>query len=123
MTTDGSIATSWRRDIPCFRCDRVAVELVVDYASGGRGITLALDGFLVRKVSFLSVVAAEGIAEEDGAALLRWLPPTFQGFFCRECVAAYCAACWRLGPPEYDDEGYAGRYGICPAGHEGLVDA
>src|SRR3712207_8884614 len=108
---DDAIATSWRREIPCFRCERVAVELVVDYASGGRGITLALDGFLARKVSFLSVPAAEGIAEEDGVELLRWLPPAFKGFFCRECAAAYCATCWRVGLPEHDDEGYAGRYG------------
>jgi hypothetical protein len=99
------------------------VELVVDYASGGRGTTLTLQGFLARKTSFLSVVAAEGIAEEEGVDLLRWLPPTFQGFFCRECAAAYCAACWQVGPPEYDEEDFIGRHGVCPAGHEGMVDA
>lgn len=123
MTTNQSVATSWQREIPCFRCGRVAVTLVVDYAFGGRGITLTLAGFIAQKSSFLSVPAAEGIAEEDGVELLRWLPPTFRGFFCRECSAAYCASCWRIGPPEHDEEGYAARYGICPAGHEGLVDS
>jgi|SRR5215208_1826498 hypothetical protein len=122
MTNDGSVATSWRRDLPCFRCERTAVTLVVDYASGGRGVTLVRDGFLARKSSFLSVPAAEGIAEEDGVELLRWLPQAFHGFFCRECAATYCATCWRVGPPEHDEEGYAGRLGVCPAGHESVVD-
>jgi hypothetical protein len=120
---DAPLATSWRRDLPCFRCGGVAASLLIDYESGGRGVTLTLDGFLARKSSFLSVPAAEGIAEEDGPDLIRWLPQAFHGFYCRECAAAYCRTCWIVGPPLRDEEGYAGRAGVCPAGHESAVDA
>ena len=119
---DASVAYAWRRDVSCFRCEGVAAGLLVDYESGGRGLTLTLVEFLARKVSYLSEPAAEGIAEVEDIELLRWLPPTFQGFFCRECGAAYCRACWNVGAAEYDDGEYAGTYGVCPAGHEGLVD-
>src|SRR5918998_2975297 len=114
MAVDRPVATSWRREVPCFRCDGVAAALVVDYESGGRGLTLTLEGFVVRKVSFLSEAAAEGIAEEEDLEILRWVPPAFHGFYCRECTAAYCRACWRVGPREYDDDGYVATFGVCP---------
>lgn len=117
------IATSWRRDVVCFRCGGLAAALTVDYESAGRGVTVTLDGFLVRKTSFLSVPAAEELADVDDVELLRWLPPSFHGFFCRECGAAYCRACWTAGDPFWDSDGeYAGRAGVCPAGHESMID-
>jgi hypothetical protein len=119
---DRAVAYSWRRDVLCFRCEGVAASLLVDYESGGRGLTLTLSEFLVRKTSYLSEPAAEGIAEVEDLDLLRWLPPTFHGFFCRECGAAYCRRCWDIGSALYDADEYAGTAGICPAGHEALVD-
>lgn len=119
---DRTIAYSWRRDVRCFRCDAVAAGLLVDYESGGRGLTLTLLDFLARKTSYLSEPAAEGIAEVDDLELLRWLPPAFHGFFCHECAAAYCRRCWDIGAPYYEEGEYLGTAGICPAGHEALVD-
>lgn len=120
---DRGIATSWRRDVPCFRCGAVAAALTVDYESAGRGVTVTLDGFLARKTSFLSVPAAEELADVDAVELPRWLPPGLHGFVCRECGAAYCRSCWTVGEPLRDDEGeYAGRAGTCPSGHEAIVD-
>ena len=112
----------WRREIVCFRCEQVAAALVVDPESGGRGLTLTLTEFLVRKTSFLSEPAAEAIADAGGAELLRWLPAAFQGFVCRECGAAYCRHCWTMEPPQYEDGEYAGTYAACPTGHRALVD-
>ncbi|MGD9893508.1 MAG: hypothetical protein AB7R89_12830 [Dehalococcoidia bacterium] len=122
VPVDRTIAYSWRRDVRCFRCDSVAAGLLVDYESGGRGLTLTLLDFLVRKTSYLSEPAAEGIAEDEEIELLRWLPPTFHGFFCRECGAAYCRRCWDIGAPLYTEGEYLGTAGICPAGHQALVD-
>ena len=119
---DRAVAYSWRRDMQCFRCEAVAASLVVDYESGGRGLTLTLSEFLNRKTSFLSEPAAEGIAEVDDLELLRWLPPTFRGFFCHECGAAYCRRCWDVGEARYEDGEYVGTSGACPSGHEALVD-
>jgi hypothetical protein len=122
VPVDRAVAYTWRREVRCFRCDSVAASLLVDYESGGRGLTLTLSEFLARKTSFLSEPAAEGIAEVDDVELLRWLPPAFHGFFCRECGAAYCRRCWDIGSPHYEDGEYLGTPGICPAGHEALVD-
>src|SRR5829696_5242737 len=120
---NSGIATSWRREVTCFRCGGVAAALLVDYASAGRGLTVTLADFLVRKTSFLSEPAAESIAEVEDIELARWLPPAFHGFLCHECGAAYCRSCWRVGPPEYDEGDYAGRHGVCPSGHTAVVDA
>jgi len=117
-----AVAYSWRRDVHCFRCEGVAASLLVDYESGGRGLTLTLSEFLVRKTSFLSEPAAEGIAEVEDIELRRWLPPAFQGFLCPECDAAYCRRCWDIGTPQYEEGEYAGTLGVCPAGHKELVD-
>ena len=112
----------WRREVTCFRCGRVAAMLVVDPWSGGRGLTLTLAEFLVSKTTFLSEPAAEGVATADDVELLRWLPPTFQGFFCRECDAPYCRACWTAEPPVFDTDEYAGTAGVCPSGHRSTID-
>jgi hypothetical protein len=122
VPVDRTIAYSWRRDVRCFRCDSIAAGLLVDYDSGGRGLTLTLLDFIVRKTSYLSEPAAEGIAENDELDMLRWLPPAFHGFFCHECGAAYCRRCWDIGAPHYEEGEYLGTTGICPAGHEALVD-
>lgn len=114
--------STWRRDVLCFRCERLAVGLLVDSESAGRGLTLTLTDFLVTKSSFLSEPAAIGIAEVEDEDLLRWLPLSFQGFFCHECGAIYCRSCWEVGAAVYEEGEYAGTPGICPAGHEGLVD-
>ena len=119
---DGADAYSWRRDVLCFRCEQVAAALHVDSESAGRGLTLTLTDFLVRKTSFLSEPAADAIAELEDIEMLRWLPPTFQGFFCRECGAAYCRRCWDVGSAIYEDGEYAGTPGTCPGGHEALLD-
>jgi hypothetical protein len=119
---DRAVAYSWRRDVNCFRCGGVAAGLIVDYESRGRGLTLTLTDFLVRKTSFLSEAAAEGIAEVDDLDLFQWLPPAFHGFFCGECGAAYCRSCWDAGSAIYQDGEYAGTIGVCPAGHESVID-
>jgi hypothetical protein len=119
---NSSVAHSWRRDVRCLRCGEVAAALLVDYESAGRGLTVTLNEFLRRKTSFLSIAASEGIAEVEDVELPRWLPSTFAGFLCHECGGAYCRRCWTVGPREYEDGEYAGTYGVCPAGHRGLID-
>jgi hypothetical protein len=113
---------TWKRDVLCYRCDAVAVSLTVESDSSGRGLMLAMDGFLRRKRSYLSEPGAVGIADAEGAQLLRWLPPSFHGFFCAECSAPYCNRCWTVEAPRYEDGEYAGTPGICPVGHHALVD-
>jgi hypothetical protein len=54
----------------------------------------------------------------------RFDPDTL-GFYCRECDAPYCQACWTLGPPVFDDElegFYDHTQGVCPQGHTHIVD-
>ena len=114
---------AWRREVACFRCGAVAAALLIDPVSAGRGLTLTLTGFLSRKASFLSEPAANGVVEAETDELLRWLPPAMHGFFCRECGAAYCRACWTVAAPAYDEGEYAGTDGVCPAGHHSLVDS
>jgi hypothetical protein len=119
----GLVPAVWRRQIGCFRCEQAAVTLTIDPHAPGRGLLLTLDGFLVRKASYLSEPAADGIeGAESWEELLRWLPVTFRGFFCRACDAAYCRACWQAQAPEYEDGEYLGRLGICPGGHQQPID-
>jgi hypothetical protein len=51
--------------------------------------------------------------------------PDLIAFHCWQCNADYCQACWRIGPPEFDAD-FPGFYdctrGVCPAGHEQMVD-
>lgn len=121
MPTDGD--ETWLREVACFRCEAVAAALLIDPVSAGRGLTLTLTGFLTRKASHLSEPAANGVVEAEAEELMRWLPPAMQGFFCRECGAAYCRSCWTVAPPSYDEGEYAGTEGVCPAGHQALVDS
>lgn len=113
---------SLRRTIACLRCGSVAASVLIDPDSGGRGLTLTRDGFIIRKASFLSETSAEAIADAEGAELLRSLPASFQGFICTECDGPYCERCWTLGPPRFEDGEYGGVSGSCPTGHHALVD-
>lgn len=111
-----------RRDIACLRCGAVAASVLIDPDSGGRGLTLTRDGFIIRKASFLSESSAEAIADAEVAELLHTLPSAFQGFICGECDGPYCASCWTLESPRFEDGEYAGVAGCCPTGHQALVD-
>ena len=46
----------------------------------------------------------------------------FVAFHCRKCSRSYCQNCWRIGPPEFDDGFYDYTQGVCPEGHEQIVD-
>jgi len=43
-------------------------------------------------------------------------------FVCRPCAVAYCAKCWNIGPPEFDDGFYDCTRGACPKGHTQTLD-
>lgn len=113
---------AWRRPITCFRCGGVAATALIDPHSGGRGLTLTLEGFVVRKSMLLSEPRANDIADAEDADVTHLLPPSFQGFSCVECDAAYCAACWTVDAPQFEGSEYSGTEGTCPAGHRGIVD-
>lgn len=113
----------WTRDILCYRCGGVAATLIRDPDSGGRGLTLTLNGFLARKATLLSEPGAIGLEDAEDEDLGRWLPANFLGFRCRECGADYCRACWRIDEARYEAGEYVATDGVCPGGHEAIVDA
>lgn len=113
----------WRRSLGCFRCGQTAAVVVIDPTSGGRGLTLTLDGFVVKKAVLLSEPRADDIADAEDTDVPPLLPPHFQGFVCVECAAPYCRACWTIDPPQFEDGEYIGMEGACPAGHRALIDS
>jgi hypothetical protein len=65
------------------------------------------------------------IQRRDYRAIRHATGPDLIAFHCWRCDADYCEACWRFGPPEFDAD-FPGFYdcthGVCPVGHEQLVD-
>jgi hypothetical protein len=86
-------------------------------------------GFLATTLHFgeLSSLAAlmAVIEQRDYAAIRDLAGPGLVAFHCWQCAADYCQDCWRIGPPEFDED-FSGFYGctrgICPARHEQVVD-
>ncbi len=88
---------------PCARCGHPAAIFSLFPAESGEGMW----------------------RERDYQAIRSAAGPDLIAFHCWECDADYCEACWRIGPPEFDED-FPGFYdcteGICPAGHIQVVD-
>jgi hypothetical protein len=52
----------------------------------------------------------------------RRLDPDFVAFHCPDCGRVYCDSCWQLGAPVFDEGFYDYTRGVCPMGHEHVVD-
>jgi hypothetical protein len=121
-------------EFPCSRCGQPAATFSLLPAGTGDGlwrerVRLERTGFLGTTMHFgeLPGLAAlmAAIERRDHAAIRSLTGPDLIAFHCWQCDADYCAACWRLGPSEFDAD-FPGFYdctkGVCPAGHEQVVD-
>ncbi|MBM4421998.1 MAG: hypothetical protein FJ030_01235 [Chloroflexi bacterium] len=116
--------------LPCAQCGRPAAAFTVHAAGEGDG--LWRDHDRIERAGFMGVVIKFGSLESLAQLFetlrrhdyetLRRLDADFIAFHCWECGKDYCEQCWRIGPPEFDDGFYDCTMGICPAGHEQMVD-
>ena len=120
--------------LPCARCGQPAATFALLPAGSGEGMwrdrdRLERTGFLGATLHFGELPALaelmRAIAGRDYAAVRALAGPDLVAFHCWACAADYCQACWRIGPPEFDED-FPGFYdcteGICPAGHSQVVD-
>jgi hypothetical protein len=116
-------------ELSCSRCGAVAAELVALRAGEGEGFLHERDR-LQRNLWFCELTRpmpyekAAAIVDEarTGIAALAQREFDLVGFFCRQCDKIYCARCWAIGPPEFDDGFYDCTHGTCPAGHVQMLD-
>jgi hypothetical protein len=55
-------------------------------------------------------------------AAAREADPDFVAFHCHACDRVYCARCWNVGSPVFDEGFYDYTLGTCPEGHAQVVD-
>ena len=118
----------------CAHCGQPAATFTLFPAGSGEGMWRDLDR--LERIGFLGMVTLCGqppalaavmsvIQQRDSAAIRSAAGPDLIAFHCWQCDADYCQACWRIGPPEFDAD-FLGFYdctrGVCPAGHEQMVD-
>ena len=118
--------------IPCSHCGRAA-------AWDARQERLERTDFMGRVVQFGAYEQLlkffDSLARQDYASA-RDADADFVAFHCRECGQAYCQQCWHIGPPLFDEGFYSVvfacgeaaerdgdcTFGVCPEGHEQVVD-
>jgi hypothetical protein len=131
--------------VPCSRCGRAAAGIALlpadpdAEAREARQERLERTDFMGRVVQFgaheqlLTFFAA--LAQQDYASA-RGADADFVAFHCRACGKACCQQCWRIGPPVFDEGFYSVvfacgeaaerdgdcTFGVCPEGHEQVVD-
>lgn len=119
---------------PCARCGAPAATFTLRPAGTGDDMwrdrdRLERTGFLGTTTHFepLPALAAimRAIEQRDYAAVHDLAGPDLVAFHCWQCDADYCEACWRIGPPEFAED-FPGFYectkGVCPAGHQQVVN-
>jgi hypothetical protein len=119
---------------PCARCGQPAATFTL--FPTGTGEDMWRERNYVQRVGFMGAVLhfetwpilsglMAAIQRRDYQAINRTVGPDLIAFHCWECDSDYCEACWRIGPPEFDED-FPGFYdcteGICPAGHTQVVD-
>lgn len=119
---------------PCARCGQPAATFTLLPAGKGEG--MGRDRDRLERAGFMGTTTHFGelpgltelmraIQRRDYQAICDLAGPDLVAFHCRQCAADYCQACWRIGPPEFDDD-FSGFYdcteGVCPAGHSQVVD-
>ena len=87
---------------------------------------LMIDGFLGAQGKCLDghEAAVRAALENSSAKQLYQLAPLWASFYCRKCQASYCWDCWDSWIV-MDDElpgWYDCTEGICPKGHEKMLD-
>jgi len=117
--------------IPCARCGRAAAEVAL-LPGVPEGESRWRDKDRLERTDFIGEVIKFGpyaklkqffelLARADYAAA-EAADPDFLGFYCGQCRKPYCQNCWRIGAPEFDEGFYDCTAGICPEGHEQIVD-
>lgn len=116
--------------LPCSRCGQPAATFAVIAAGAGEGMWRDRDrleraGFMGAVIkfgdhkSFAPFLSALAGGDYDKASAGD---PDFVAFHCWTCGRDYCEQCWRIGPPEFDEGFYDCTRGVCPDGHEQVVD-
>jgi hypothetical protein len=132
-TIDGALQATFR----CATCNGVAATAT--YVQKGESYPdpflkdvahesdwLVIEGFLGTQGKLLESYAAavREALEKSSAKQLYHVDRLWAPFYCSRCQASYCWDCWRTFPV-MDDE-YPGWYdyteGICPKGHERMID-
>jgi hypothetical protein len=114
--------------VHCARCGESAAEFsLVPPAAGSRSQHYGLQrtGFMgqVTKFGELAELRRQvDLAHVADYTALRSIDTDFVAFHCWECKRSYCERCWRIGPPEFDEGFYDCTRGVCPDGHEQIVD-
>jgi hypothetical protein len=119
---------------PCVRCGQPAATFTLFPAGTGEEMWrdrdyVARGGFMGAVLQFGTLPALmellHALRAHDYKAISDLAGPDLIAFHCWECDADYCDTCWRIGPPEFDED-FPGFYdcteGICPAGHAQVVD-
>lgn len=117
--------------LPCARCGRAAAEIALLPASE-RGETLWHDKDRLERTDFMGSIVKFGdwetltaffelLARADYAAV-RGDDADFIAFHCHACGRVYCEQCWTIGAPVFDEGFYDYTLGVCPEGHEQIVD-
>ena len=132
-TIDGALQATFR----CATCNGVAATAT--YVCQGESYPdpflkdvahesdwLVIDGFLGTHGKLLEDLAdaVRGALETANAKQLYEIDALWAPFYCYECQASYCQDCWTSWIV-MDDE-FPGWYdctdGICPKGHERMID-
>ena len=112
----------------CARCGAIAAEFSLHAAAAERMPSrhgLQRIGFIGEVTKFGEGAQLRSMLEAIRAAeyaAARRVDADFIAFHCKECDRCYCKQCWQIGPPEFDEGFYDCTHGICPQGHEQIVD-
>lgn len=119
---------------PCAHCGQPAATFTLFPAGSGEGMWRERDyleraGFMGDILHFetwkILVELMSAIQQGDFQAIRSATGPDLIAFHCWQCDSDYCQTCWRIGPPEFDED-FPGFYdctrGVCPAGHTQVVD-
>ena len=115
----------------CAVCGRVATHLELFVASGSDRITSGESGGFLRASEFLGetemVVSAgeigrlQTLIEQKRAREMHEIYLKYAPCFCLQCQKHYCEIHWTTSIV-FDDGYYDCTDGVCPEGHEQMVD-
>lgn len=117
--------------LACEHCGRAAVEFALLPADPtaerweARRDRLERTEFIGTVILYQPQTAMEtmmALLRQRDFVQLRRLDPDFIGFYCHACQRVYCANCWQINGPVFDDGFYDYTTATCPQGHEQIVD-
>ena len=112
--------------VPCARCGAEAAKFsLLPPAPPHTQHGLKRTGFIGEVTKFGEAATLRRLLEMTRAAdyaAAHGADADFVAFHCRKCLRSYCQRCWRIGAPEFDDGFYDLTRGVCPEGHEQIVD-